>query len=101
MSGGCGRGTGAPTLAAPRSEEGAKAHRTHWQGSMTTQPPQMQDTLQKILEAIEDSKKTLRQEIRKVSVELAPLRTDHWKLTDRVKNTEEDLKELGTSHCEE
>ncbi|KAJ1205398.1 hypothetical protein NDU88_000833 [Pleurodeles waltl] len=43
------------------------------------QPLQVQDTLQKILEAIENSKNTLRQEIGKVSVELGLLRTDHRK----------------------
>ncbi|KAJ1197728.1 hypothetical protein NDU88_001582 [Pleurodeles waltl] len=56
----------------------------------------MQATLEKILEAIEESKNTLRQEIRKVSTELSHLRADHRKLSDRVKTTEEELTSLGT-----
>ncbi|KAJ1211888.1 hypothetical protein NDU88_007236 [Pleurodeles waltl] len=58
----------------------------------------MHDTLQKKLEAIEDSKNTLWQEIRKAFVELGLLRFDHWKLSDRVKNKEEELNDLGTLH---
>ncbi|KAJ1186642.1 hypothetical protein NDU88_003423 [Pleurodeles waltl] len=62
------------------------------------QPSEVQDTLQKILEAIEDSKNTLRQEIGKVSAEQGLLRKDHRKLVERVDNAEEELNEMGTSH---
>ncbi|KAJ1083926.1 hypothetical protein NDU88_004081 [Pleurodeles waltl] len=56
----------------------------------------MQATLQKILEAIEELKNTLRQEIGKVSTELSHLRADHQELSDRVKTIEEELTSLGT-----
>ncbi|KAJ1114891.1 hypothetical protein NDU88_003121 [Pleurodeles waltl] len=59
---------------------------------------QMQDTLQKILEAIEDSKNSLQEEIWKVSTERGLLRTDHQKLVERVDNAEKELNEMDTSH---
>ncbi|KAJ1109228.1 hypothetical protein NDU88_006591 [Pleurodeles waltl] len=62
----------------------------------TTTPEGTEATLQKILEAIEESKNTLRQEIGKVSTELSHLWADHRKLSDRVKTTEEELTRLGT-----
>ncbi|KAJ1121902.1 hypothetical protein NDU88_000411 [Pleurodeles waltl] len=58
----------------------------------------MQDTLNKILVAIEDTKLTLSQEIGKVSSELSHLRTDHHKLVDRVEATETSLEELQPMH---
>ncbi|KAJ1191169.1 hypothetical protein NDU88_000485 [Pleurodeles waltl] len=61
-------------------------------------PTTMQDTLNKILGAIEDTKLTLSQEIRKVSFELSHLRTDHHKLEDRVEATETSLEELQPAH---
>ncbi|KAJ1197347.1 hypothetical protein NDU88_001207 [Pleurodeles waltl] len=57
----------------------------------TMQPPQVQNTLQKILEATEDSKNILRQEIGKVSAELGLLQTGHRKLVEKVDNAEEEL----------
>ncbi|KAJ1184282.1 hypothetical protein NDU88_001090 [Pleurodeles waltl] len=54
----------------------------------------MQDTLNRILGAIEDTKLTLIQEIRKVSAELSHLRMDHH----RVKDTETALEELQPAH---
>ncbi|KAJ1207843.1 hypothetical protein NDU88_003233 [Pleurodeles waltl] len=61
-------------------------------------PTTMQDTLNKILGAIEDTKRNLSQEIWKVSSELSHLRTDHHKLADRVEATETSLEELQPAH---
>ncbi|KAJ1214800.1 hypothetical protein NDU88_002411 [Pleurodeles waltl] len=47
-------------------------------------PSSLQDTLDKILGAIEESKTTLQREIGQLSVELGLLRADHQKLSDRV-----------------
>ncbi|KAJ1129591.1 hypothetical protein NDU88_007958 [Pleurodeles waltl] len=58
----------------------------------------MQDTLNKILGAIEDTKLTLSKEIGKVSSELSHLRTHHHKLVDRVEATETSLGELQPAH---
>ncbi|KAJ1142381.1 hypothetical protein NDU88_008707 [Pleurodeles waltl] len=61
-------------------------------------PTMMQDTMKKILGAIEDIKLTLRQEIRKVSSELNHLRTYHHKLANREEATETSLEELQPAH---
>ncbi|KAJ1164469.1 hypothetical protein NDU88_004906 [Pleurodeles waltl] len=61
-------------------------------------PSTMQDILNKILGAIEDTKLSLSQEIGKVSPELSCLRTDHHKPADRVTNTETSLEELQPAH---
>ncbi|KAJ1208876.1 hypothetical protein NDU88_004259 [Pleurodeles waltl] len=88
----------------PRPQESwaASSDANHGTTTLTPQrplqPPPVQDTLLKILEASEDSKNTLRQEIGKVSVELGLLRTDHRKLVGRVDNVEDWLTEMGTSH---
>ncbi|KAJ1143628.1 hypothetical protein NDU88_009934 [Pleurodeles waltl] len=58
----------------------------------------MQDTLNRILGAIEDTKLTLSQEIGKVSAELSHLQTDHHKLLDRVKAIETTLDDLQPAH---
>ncbi|KAJ1107978.1 hypothetical protein NDU88_005363 [Pleurodeles waltl] len=76
----------------PDSEQGVGEPILH----QPMKPPLMQATLQKILEAIEESKNTLRQEIGKVWKELSHLKADHQKLYDRVNTTEEELTRLGT-----
>ncbi|KAJ1202345.1 hypothetical protein NDU88_006145 [Pleurodeles waltl] len=63
-----------------------------------TVPSTMQDTLNRILRATEDTKLTLSQEIGKVSSELSHLRSDHHKLADRVTTTETSLEELQPAH---
>ncbi|KAJ1118929.1 hypothetical protein NDU88_007116 [Pleurodeles waltl] len=61
-------------------------------------PGKMQDTLDNILGASEESKNTLWQEIGKVSVELSLLRTDHQNLSAREKSTKATLADLHPSY---
>ncbi|KAJ1149524.1 hypothetical protein NDU88_002331 [Pleurodeles waltl] len=58
----------------------------------------MQDTLNKLLGAIEDTKLTLSQEIVKVSSELSHLRSDHHKSVYRVTTIEPSLEELQPTY---
>ena len=57
-------------------------------------PPSLQTTLDKILHAIADTKKTLQLQIVTVETELGLLRTDHLNLAERVKSNEEAIVEL-------
>lgn len=50
--------------------------------------------LDKILEAITDTRNALQQDIGAVSVGLGLLRTEHHKLEDRVKGTERKIEEI-------
>ena len=57
-------------------------------------PTALQHSLNKILDAIAESKNTLQKQIGSVAVELELLRADHNKLSERVKTTETTLETL-------
>ncbi|KAJ1211708.1 hypothetical protein NDU88_007064 [Pleurodeles waltl] len=61
-------------------------------------PSNVQDTWNRILVAMEDTKLILSQEIGKVSAELGHLCTDHHKVSHRVKDTEAVRKDLQPAH---
>ncbi|KAJ1163124.1 hypothetical protein NDU88_003587 [Pleurodeles waltl] len=54
----------------------------------------VQDTLDKILGAIEDTRATLQHDINQVAVEVGLLLADHQKLEDRVKEAEVIIADL-------
>ncbi|KAJ1191730.1 hypothetical protein NDU88_001046 [Pleurodeles waltl] len=66
-------------------------------GGEPQDPPQptVQDTLDKILGAIEDTKSTLQRDINQVAVEVGLLRAVHHRLVDRVKEIENTLAEIA------
>ncbi|KAJ1115859.1 hypothetical protein NDU88_004080 [Pleurodeles waltl] len=80
-----------------RSKVQARKHMGDSAGGAMAEPvtPPLQATLDKILEAIEDSKTTLQWDIGQVSVKVNLLRADHQKLADRVKENEIVLAEIS------
>ncbi|KAJ1150535.1 hypothetical protein NDU88_003326 [Pleurodeles waltl] len=78
----------------PQAEQGHVSQLASGDHEESAAPSMMQDTVNKILGAIEDTKLSLSQEIGKISSELSHLRTDHHKLVDRVEATETSLEEL-------
>ncbi|KAJ1173468.1 hypothetical protein NDU88_005300 [Pleurodeles waltl] len=83
---------------APWAELGPARQLTIGEPGESAAPTMMQDTLNKILGSIEDTKLTLNQKIGKASSELSHLRMDHHKLVDRVEATETTLEDLQPAH---
>ena len=65
---------------------------------MDQSPASLQQTLDKILNAIAESRDTLQQQIGSVAVELGLLRADHTKLSGRVTTHEAVLKTIQPEH---
>ena len=79
----------------PRLRDAAvtQAESGHGEGAERL-PPVLQLTLDKILQAIADTKSTLQSQIGSVAMELGLLRADHRSLSERVKSNEGTLGEL-------